>query len=180
MAISKAGSRTKKIVQSLRDNLARQARYKDIEVFYDHGGKSDPAVCEPTPLMGREYGRDAKLAAVDIAVLRKGNVSVVVEVEESKAEPKRVLGDIFSVVLSSGMQIQGKRYGVKGVTVVIAILLSGDGQKQRQFSRLEKLLKGSLDQHKPSTVRKVRIIACRDDEIIERVERLVRLEIGKG
>jgi len=57
-------------VKLLTKLKAEPERYKDFEVYYDHGDSSRPEVCEPTTYIGRRYCVDAKLSKVDIVVNR--------------------------------------------------------------------------------------------------------------
>jgi hypothetical protein len=78
------GSNTKAVAEGLKDKLESDPqRYKGLKIFYDHGKSSRAEVCQPTAYMGRRYGSDATLAAVDIVVTKGKDVLLAIEIEES-------------------------------------------------------------------------------------------------
>jgi hypothetical protein len=67
----------------------------------------EKSACAPTPCFG-EYSRASTLSNVDIVIFDKQNENarILCEVEESSHEPKTIIGDIFSVLLSDGIKIK--------------------------------------------------------------------------
>ncbi|MBZ5499538.1 MAG: hypothetical protein LAP85_24325 [Acidobacteriia bacterium] len=179
------GEKTRQIAETLRGRLRNNpGRYGDIDVRYDHGDSTDVDVCQPTSYMGRRYGADATLSGVDIVLLKKGNVFVVVEVEESSVRPKIILGDIFGTILARRIHVQGRSYPIHDATMIVALTVSRRGQQVRKYSRLERLLTKFVSDLRSSpvrrSIRKVRIIVSDVSDLVRRVERLVRLEAGKS
>ena len=179
----KHGRRTRRIAENLHDKLQADSRYSGVKLFYDHGDSSKKEVCQPTSYMGRRYGSDATLSGLDIVLTHKDRVILVVEVEESEVRPKTVLGDIFGVLLAGKVRIRGRSYPLVDTIVVVALASSGQGRKDEKYARLERHISGyvqALRQTKPGTsVKKVRIITAPLDDLVRRIERLIRLEVGK-
>ena len=174
------GINTRTIGEKLKRQLdADKSRYAGIKIFYDHGNSSQPEICQPTTYMGRRYGSDATLSGVNIVVVKNNNVFIAVEIEESQIRPKTVLGDIFGVVLSDKIRIKGKSYSVKNATVVIAISDNGRGKQSDKYSRLERHINKYLKSNLSKNVTKVRIITCKTNDLVRRIERLLRLETGR-
>ena len=174
------GIRTVAIGKELQCNLdANAERYHGIGVFYDHGDSSDPEVCRPTTYMGRRYGSDATLSGVDIVVTEAGRVIAAIEVEESTVRPKAILGDVFGIALAGRMRIHGRPYPIVDATIVIAIADDSAGKQAAKYARLERHLQHYFQANPSDAVGKIRIVSCRTNDLVTRIERLIRLETGK-
>ncbi len=177
----KHGVNTVAVAEKLKLQLEKNPeRYKDIRVFYDHGDSSKPEVCQPTAYMGRSYGNDATLAATDIVILNGSKVLLAIEIEEYSVRPKTVIGDIFSLVLADRIRIKGKPYSTEDLFIVVAVAASNKGKQSLKFKRLERHIDKYLKVFATNDVKKVRILTCPIDDMIRRIERLIRLEIGKS
>ena len=178
------GRRTREIAERLQRKLAEDPeRYSGVRIFYDHGDSRKPEVCQPTSYMGQRYGSDATLSGIDIVLTKKGKVFLVVEVEESAVRPKTVLGDVFGVVLADKIRIKDRPYKLDDAVLIIAVVVSGRGRRAEKFARLERHLRkylSVLNRTAPGTgVKKIRIVSSEPDDLVRRIERLVRLEVGK-
>lgn len=175
------GKRTQEIGKQLKQKLIDETnKFEGINLFYDHGDSSDPEVCAPTTYMGRRYGDDATLSNVDI-ILTKGNeVILAVEIEESSVSPKKVIGDIFGIAIADSIMIQEKPYSLKDVTVIVAYLDEEKGKQSNKYQRLEEHLKKYFATNTLRSVSKVRIIPCKKGDMVRRIERLIRFELGKN
>jgi len=171
------GKMTREIGDCLRDKVADT--HPDVAVFYDHGQSGNRNVCQPTTYMGRRYGTDATLSGVDIVAVKNKKVIVVVEIEESGVRPKKVLGDVFGVVLADSMRIKGNRYLIDGATIVIAVLHDAKGKKGAKYRRMERHLARYFSRQPSTSVSKVRILLCSAEDLVRRIERLLRLELSK-
>ena len=170
------GVNTKAVGEELIARLsAKPEKYTGIKVFYDHGDSSKPEVCQPTSYMGRRYGSDATLSAIDIVVVKGKSVLLAIEIEEHKVRPKVILGDVFGIVLADKIKIKGIIYSNKNSRIIIAMAHDGKGKLPEKYTRLERHLSRYFESKPP----KVRIISCPVDELVKRVERLIRMEVGK-
>ena len=169
------GINTKAVGEELIARLDADPRYKGIQVFYDHGDASKREVCQPTSYMGRRYGSDATLSGIDIVVVKGKSVLLAIEIEEHRVRPKDILGDIFGIVLADRIRIKGKTYANHHSKIIIAIAHNGKGKLPAKYTRLERFLNRYFNNESP----KVRIISCSIDDLVRRVERLIRLEVGK-
>jgi hypothetical protein len=174
------GVNTEAIAEQLKHKLdADRERFYGIEVFYDHGDSSKPEVCEPTTYMGRRYGADATLSAVDIVVVEGKNVLLAIEIEESTVRPKTIIGDVFGIALADRIRIQRRPYSIKNATIIVAIADDGKGKQSAKYVRLERHLDRYFKANPSKSVKKVRIIPCPTHDLVRRIERLIRLETGK-
>ena len=179
------GKRTRQIAERLEEKLlAYPNRYPGVKIFYDHGDSFKESVCQPTSYIGRRYGADATMSGLDIVLVHKGKVFLLVEVEESQVRPKTILGDIFGVVLSERVRIKAKSYPIENATMIVAMIVNSKGQQAEKYIRLERHLHkylSTLRKIMPKTrVDKIRIVTSDSEDLVRRIERLVRLETGKG
>lgn len=182
---TKQGIRTAKIAEKLKSKLdADPVKYAGIDLYYDHGDSDNKEVCQPTAYMGRRYGSDATLGGADIVLVKKGRVFCAIEVEESQTRPKAILGDIFSVVLSEKIRILGKSYPIRDAVLIVAMIVPVKGNQGNKYLRLERHVKKYIDALRETgaslSVVKVRIVPVSAGDLVRRVERLIRLEVGKG
>ncbi len=168
---------TKEIGNRLTNSVA--VVHPDVTVFYDHGRSGDHNVCQPTTYMGRRYGADATLSGVDIVAVKDRKVIVVVEIEEGGFRPKTMLGDVFGVALADSMHIQGDRYVIEDAVIVIAVVHDGKGKKGEKCGRLERHLARYFLRQPSRSVSTIRVLPCSSEDIVRRIERLVRLELSK-
>ena len=83
-------------------------------VLFDHGDKMTDGA-DKVGVIRSWYGniltRDSLLSDLDIAVVvpNSNKVIALVEIEESSANPKTLLGDVFAILLGDHITFQGKR-----------------------------------------------------------------------
>jgi hypothetical protein len=132
--------------------------------------------------MGRRYGSDATLSVPDIVLVKKGRAFLLVEVEEGNARPKTILGDVFGIFLSDRVRINGKAYPIKDATIIVAMIISAKGHRAKKYIRLERHLRKYLTVVRsdlPQRVAKISIVTSSSDDLVRRIERLIRWETGK-
>lgn len=129
--------------------------------------------------MGRRYGNDATLAVVDIVVVKDKNIFLAIEIEERTCNPKKVIGDVFGIALADKMRIQGEIYSINDAIIIIAIVDEGKGKQSAKYTRFERHLDRYFKANPSKIVKKVRIISCPIEDLVRRIERLIRLETGK-
>lgn len=178
-----AGDRTKRIAEQLSARLAKSDDFKGIKIYYDHGESGYASVCQPTSYMGRRYGSDATLSGIDIILVRNGKAFLAVEVEESYVRPKTVLGDVFGIALANRVRIQGRTYPIHEALLMVAVVVGSSGRRREKYKRLERHIGRyirALQTSSPRTnITKVRVITTSQEDLMRRVERFIRLEVGK-
>ena len=115
---------------------------RDVDVLFDHGETgADLPEClgEIVSWYGADYGRDARLALLDIAVVwRDGDrAAALIEIEESSATPKVVLGDVLAALLGDQVSFRRERRLAVGewTTLIVLVPARSDG-KRRQVIEL--------------------------------------------
>ncbi len=174
------GINTRAIGQELKLKFdADKLKYEQFKIYYDHGDSRKVEVCQPTAYMGRRYGSDATLSAVDIVITKGKEVVIAIEIEESTTRPKTVLGDIFGIALADKLRINNKPYSLNDVIIIVAIASDGKGKLEEKYKRMERHLGRYFEASPSSNVNKIRIITCATTDMVRRIERLIRLETSK-
>jgi hypothetical protein len=130
-----AGEKTGWVARKLAQALEPQG----FDVLFDHGDSSldsPDKLGEIVAWFGPQYNKKARLAVLDIAVVSRdtGKVLALVEIEESGATPKTLLGDVFATLLGESFMFQGQReLDVDDKTVLIVLLHARTGSKRDQI-----------------------------------------------
>ena len=181
MVTKQQGINTRAIGEALKVKIDNNPdRFSGVKLFYDHGDSTNAEVCQPTSYMGRRYGADATLSAIDIVITEGNRVVLAVEIEEGRVRPKTIIGDIFGIVLCERVRIQGKPYLIDDTTIIVAIAQDNKGKQAEKYKRLERQLGRYLKSNPSKGTRKIRIISCPTKDLVNRIERLIRLEAGKS
>lgn len=115
-------------------------------VYYAHSGTNpsdEPNCRHPTPFFDK-CSNETKLSYVDIAVVNKwkNSIELIVEIEESGAEPKKILGDVANIILSDKMRIKGKDYNFEDLTVILGVNVNSRGKSKEKTKRIcQKLMR---------------------------------------
>ena len=143
-------------------------------IYYDHGKnkKNEPNYCHPTPFFD-DCSRTSTLSYVDVAVVnRKTNlIELIAEIEESGAEPKKIIGDIVNIILSEQIRIKGKDYEYGDIVFILGIKANPMGGAEEKT----KMVCQKLTQiNEKIGDKKIELIAVFDNDLktlIKKVER---------
>jgi hypothetical protein len=132
------GEHTACVARALRQALSDH----DVDILFDHGQQGvDPPefLGEIVSWYGPDYGADARLALLDIAVVwpDEDKAAALIEIEESSATPKVVLGDLLAALLGDQVTYQGERRLKVGAwtTLIVLVPAQSDG-KRRQVAEM--------------------------------------------
>lgn len=97
------------------------------DVLFDHGDKKtdgEEKVGVIRSWFGDKLMRDSLLADLDIAVVLpdSNRLVVLIEIEESSANPKTLLGDVFATLFGDHITFQGKRELVVDSKTILIVL----------------------------------------------------------
>jgi len=123
-------------------------RYMDTVhmVYYDHPGNDrndEPNCSHPTPFFN-ECSNATKLSYVDIAVVnrKRNSIELIAEIEESGAEPKKIIGDVVNVILSDQMRIKRKNYNYGDFPLILGVNANPKGKSEEKTKRIcQKLIR---------------------------------------
>ena len=149
------------------DQLIKEYDGKNgYEVYHDHGSKDakNGHVCAVKLVMGEELSNSRRISDVDIAILQKGKVIALIEIEESGTmSPKKLFGDYFSLVLADSLYISKNKYSInKEARFVIGGLYKESGDTKDKIDELEKRLNKVLGDNPEKNRKKVEIITETD------------------
>ena len=89
-----------------------KSRYRDppLRVFYDHGGHSSQRIYSWFGTIYNAPHAAQHLSWIDIIVAepKSGKIHKIIEIEDSTAKPKTVIGDVFAVLLGDGLAFAGR------------------------------------------------------------------------
>jgi hypothetical protein len=102
--------------QLTADVAERLAVYYDergFDVLHDHGPDSKNKG-EIVAYFGKRPSRKTELSQLDIAIFERSSkkICTLIEVEESSARPKTLLGDVFATLLAENIWFKGKNLEV--------------------------------------------------------------------
>ena len=121
--------------------LAKKLDPRGIDVLFDHGKKGvDPPekLGQIVSWFGPEYKAPARLAFLDMAIVSRasGKALALLEIEESAATPKVLLGDVLATLLGSAVTFQGQHdLRVGEWTTLIVLAQSKTHRAQVDFLR---------------------------------------------
>ena len=165
----KHGEYTKRLGEQLI-KLLHESGLLDIAVYYDHGHRSDPNVCKPTPYFG-EYSTGTTLSNVDLAVVKNNEVKVLCEIEEEGGSPKKIIGDVCNLLLAEKIRIKGSDYPLDEFFFLLGIKLA---EKGKGIAKLKALEIGIPEMVRPDLreKRKIRFIYANEyDKLIDIVKK---------
>ena len=104
----KAGEKTGQFGLWLTEYVRSELSDKNYTVYYDHG---DPQkyriVAAIKGFIGEEVRNENRLTDVDVMVAdEKGDIVLLIEIEESPISPKTLLGDIFASLFSTKFAVK--------------------------------------------------------------------------
>ena len=120
------------------------ARYLDknnhYSIYYDHGDKQgDPNVAAIKGFCGQTVTKKNRLVDTDVIVVNNDNNSIVllIEIEETKMSPKKLLGDVFASLMCNrfAVKVENKQkyFNISPETRLIVagvVQKLGDGQEK--------------------------------------------------
>jgi len=147
------------------------------EILFDHGdpekdGKDQVGVIRSW--FGDKLARDFLLADVDIAVVlpNSNQVLALVEIEESSASPKTLLGDVFATLFGDHIIFQGKRELLVDERTTL-IVLSRGGSRQ-VITHLNKILASQQnEQTKNSCIHRIIIDTFDKSNLEQKLTRVI-------
>lgn len=131
------GELTGPVAAGLVDMVRSQS---SLCVYHDHAG-------QPRQRLWAYYGTEAHrwntLSAVDILV---GNTltreaALIIEIEETAASPKKLLGDVFSVALADRVATRDGDYGITANTRMwVCFPINSRGHQRRRNTELKRMI----------------------------------------
>jgi hypothetical protein len=131
----KDGVATGEFGRWLADEITKCSRCQGYLVYYDHGEPSeDPRVAAVKGFYGETVTNENRLADVDAIVAKPdGELIAVIEIEERPLVPKKLLGDVFTLLMCNRFAVRegdGQRYFEVGeeTELIVAGVVSAKGK----------------------------------------------------
>jgi hypothetical protein len=124
--------------------LSQKLELRGFDILFDHGDRqTDPPdkLGEIVSWFGHKLRLDARLALLDIAVVSRDSdkAFALIEIEESSATPKVLLGDVLATLLGDKVTFQHDRDLKVGQWTTLIVLTRADkrGSKESLVAFLE-------------------------------------------
>ena len=141
--LQSAGANTAVFGHWLTRHLEGLPGYQDHQVYYDHGDpKGSPNVAAIKGIYGESVSLISQLAQVDVLVAQPDReIRVVVEIEERFSSPKKIVGDVFTLLMCNRFSVrlsgQHEYFRITPRTkLVIAGTMKVKGSKREQLERV--------------------------------------------
>jgi len=172
MEPKKHGEYTGKLGDRLSDEPVFEAN--SLFLAADHGSKSKGIA---VPYLGRTYSSATTLSHVDIAVIdlkRPQRAFLVCEIEEEKADPKKIIGDLFNIYmadyLSVRRQMRGEKFSLNNATVILGIRSSENSPPGKKAKNIVRKLSKILSEEVKAGKKIYLVFGQEYDELIDRTE----------
>ena len=182
---AKHGVETGKFGRWLSRYLEEMPGYQSYCVYYDHGDRLlDPNVVAVKGFSGDIVTNKNRLADVDIIVVKPGGeIAILIEIEESSTTPKKLVGDVFTILMCSRFAVRdGEGQRCFEVTPETKLIVAGVGNSDRQMKKVREVIAPRLGQFVAPAdgirLRNVRLIIEEDlpaalDKLAESVRELL-------
>jgi len=146
---AKHGVETGKFGKWLSQYLKDTPGYQSYSVYYDHGNKlTDPNVAVVKGFFGDTVTNTSRLADVDIMVVKpSGEIAILIEIEESSTTPKKLVGDLFTILMCNRFAVRGAK-GQKYFDIApeTRLIVAGVGATAGQLKKIQGIIKSRLSQ----------------------------------
>jgi hypothetical protein len=146
---AKHGVETGKFGWWLSRYLEETPGYQSYCVYYDHGDRLlDPNVVAVQGFSGDIVTNKNRLADVDIIVVKPGGeIAILIEIEESSTTPKKLVGDVFTVLMCNRFAVRdGEGQRCFDVTPETRLIVAGVGSSDRQMKKVREVIAPRLEQ----------------------------------
>jgi hypothetical protein len=121
------GKYTRIIGERLKEKLEKDC----YEVFYDHGDLEHRIVA-----YFKDYSRRYILSFVDIVVVKGDEVKILCEIEETSSNPKKVLGNLVSILLAEQLRYGRLDYSISSPYIILGLYAKEKGVKRYQAENI--------------------------------------------
>ena len=123
------------LTSEIAGSITREMNEKGYDVYFDHGiagefiGTIPVSIEKDTEMLAREE----EISQLDIAIVkRNANEGIaLVEIEETNDNPKKLIGDIFAVLMGNSIYLPGGKKVDVGKWTTLIIIGKGAGHKNR-------------------------------------------------
>jgi hypothetical protein len=120
------------LTSAVAKSIKKELNEKGYDVYYDHK-KEDEFTGTIAVSIKEMLGREKEISQLDIAVVERDSNKVIalIEIEETTDNPKKLIGDIFAVLMGNSIyRPRGEKMDVREWTTLI-IIGKGSGHEDR-------------------------------------------------
>ena len=113
------------------------------------------------------------LSYVDIVIIERENkkVKILCEIEESRAAPKKIIGDIVNILISDSIHIQEEDYEDDKLQLILGLKVTEGGKSEQKAHSLKQKLQGIIKEQYWNLLDEITIICDKDlNNLIRKVE----------
>jgi hypothetical protein len=106
-------------------------------VIYDHGKGSDRDVGVTSAWLGNKAEMDNRLSEIDITIIERNTNKAIllIEIEESGDNPKKIIGDVMATLLADGISSTIQPNLQIGTWTTLVVLGKGEGENHEKRIR---------------------------------------------
>lgn len=144
MADSTKGANTASLGEIIRDELADSM--PELMVCFDHEpkekriGKWHATVAYMKDEDGKHPKRARSLSHIDISIQDEKKALVLCEIEEGRASPKLMIGDIGNLLLADYVGFKKKEYRIEDAHIVLAFKAEENGRMVEKAELIQKCI----------------------------------------
>ena len=180
----KQGYDTGQLGRWLEEQFAKEIALRPYQFYYDHGESSSPHVGAVKGFFGNKISNANRLADVDFAVVEpNGEAVLLVEIEERKSQPKKLLGDVFALLMCNRVAFGQQNFALLPTTkILVAGVIEPKGSKREQLQVIQQRLNAFVSPENGVPIQNVEFLFEEDiSTTIERVkEYILELLVPKG
>jgi hypothetical protein len=134
-SMSTHGQGTSAVAQAITPKLNERG----YDVYYDHGKKGD-FVGKIAISIDEKLSRENEISQLDIAIIKRGTNKIIalVEIEETTDNPKKLIGDIYTVLMGRSIHLPGRKIVELGKKPTLIIIGMGTRHDERNKYIVEK------------------------------------------
>ena len=185
---AKHGVETGRFGKWLSQYLEDTPGYQSYSVYYDHGDRqANPNVVKVKGFFGDTVTSTSRLADVDIMVVKpSGEIAILIEIEESSATPKKLVGDLFTILMCNRFAVRGtggqKYFNIAPET---RLIVAGVGATAGQLKKVQGIIRSRLSQFEAPAdsigLKNVSLIVEQDlSAMIEKLTERVRESLARA
>jgi hypothetical protein len=119
------------LTAEVAERLAAYYGKKGYKVIHDHGPKKED-VGHIVSWLGEVEKRAEELSQLDIAIIKRdpGDLYALIEIEEERASPKKLLGDVFATLLCDHVSFEKETLSVDEQIILIVMAKGNESDKE--------------------------------------------------
>jgi hypothetical protein len=122
------------LTSEIAGSITRAMNEKGYDVYFDHG-PADKFTGTIAVSIEELLGREKEIGQLDIAIVKRNSNEgiALVEIEETTDNPKKLIGDIFAILMGNSIYLPGGKKVDVGKWTTLIIIGKGAGHEERNM-----------------------------------------------